>query len=373
MGSAPIDHADHARLPAQSVARPPQFVLLAFDNCQENQTWKEVTEFLQDMNSSDRNRLRFTFFLSGVALLKHDARAAYTEPTGRKGVSRINFGGTEAELLERISRINKLYKDGNEIASHAVGHFDGGKWTTEMWRHEFDQYNRILNNVADVNGLQGEARKRARLEFGPRDMLGFRAPYLAGGANLLRTLMSFGFAYDTSDTNQGWEPTTWPRRSVVDGKAGPWNFGLGFIPVPGLTTKIPAMDYNFCYRQGGGCPEKYPDALNRAESDSSDMLTAYYNYFLLNYNGNRAPVHIGHHFQPYRGGAYNRALKRFARTVCSLPEVRCVTYQTLTKYMNELPTGARDAFQSNKFPRSTYRPTLQDLYDRTEWPRALPN
>ena len=64
------------------------------------------------------------------------------------------------------------------------------------------------------------------------------------------------------------------------------------------------------------------------------MVQTYIDYFKTNYAGNRAPLHIGHHFSDYQHGAYREALQIFARTVCGLPEVRCTTYAQLADFMD---------------------------------------
>lgn len=357
-----------ASAPAIAVERPPQFVLLAFDNCQENQSWKQVSDFLDQMNNGSKDRLRYTFFLSATGLLADPVRHTYTDPMGRTGKSNINFGGGEDEVIERVRWINKLHRDGNEIASHAVGHFPGQDWSVAQWRHELDQYDYIINNVASINGLKGDKAKAATLAFSADQIRGFRAPYLQGGKNLIQVLGERRYAYDTSDSNQGWEPTTWPKRflEALGGK-GLWNFGLGFItlnatqiteadlkaglPRQKKSIKLPAMDYNFCYRQTGGCAEKDPFKAEQ-DKDAQEMLVGYLNYFATNYNGNRAPVHIGHHFQQYRGGSYNRALMRFARAVCGRPEVKCTTYKELTDYMEKLGTTGRNQVQEGRFDKA---------------------
>ena len=67
------------------------------------------------------------------------------------------------------------------------------------------------------------------------------------------------------------------------------------------------MSYNFFVAQ------------SRAMTDLPNYETAreqtlpYLAYFQGNYTGNRAPLQIGHHFFGYEGGAYNEALKSFAR------------------------------------------------------------
>ena len=352
---------------AQMVDRPPQFVMLAFDNCQENQTWEQVSQFLDQMNAENKNNLHFTFFLSAVGLMTDKARQNYVDPLGRTGKSNIGFGGNDDTVLKRIAWINKMQASGNEIASHAVGHFSGKDWSVEQWRHELGEYNYILDNLAEINGFTGEKAKQARLNFASKDLKGFRAPYLDGGDRLNQALMDYNYIYDTSDTNQGGDPTTWPhkfKRSV--NTQGLWNFGLGFLNLPltriseqGLanhqprvlrTGKLPAMDYNFCYQQTGGCPNKDPYQAEQ-DKDAREMLVGYLSYFVKNYNNNRAPINIGHHFEQYRGGSYNRSLFKFAKAVCSLPEVRCVTYHEMADYMDRLGSQNRDLMQAGRFEK----------------------
>jgi peptidoglycan/xylan/chitin deacetylase (PgdA/CDA1 family) len=336
---------------AFAAERPPQFVMMAFDNCQENETWKGVDQFLTEMNSVDQNRLRFTFFVSGVGFLTDSARTQYVDPLLRRGKSNINFGGSKQDILQRISFMNKVFNEGNEIASHAVGHFDGSKWTSAQWHHEFSQFVNILRNLADLNGFLGADRDQARLAFSPFDISGFRAPYLGGSKDLIRVIQDVGYDYDTSDVDANYDAPKWPSRYVVDGKPGPWSFGLSWVKPQNLPQQIPAMDYNFCFRQAGGCPEKYPDTLRGAEKDGANMLAAYQDLFLKSYNGNRAPLNIGHHFQQYRGGVYDRVLLKFARQVCSLPEVRCTNYKQLVTFMNEMSEDERRAYQAGSFVR----------------------
>ena len=352
---------------AQLVTRPPQFVMLAFDNCQENQTWEQVSQFLDQMNAQNKDNLHFTFFLSAVGLMTDHARQNYTDPLGRTGKSNIGFGGSDEMVLKRIAWINKLRANGNEIASHAVGHFSGKDWTIEQWRHELAEYNYILDNIAEINGFKGEQAARARLDFSSKDLMGFRAPYLDGGDRLNQVLMEDNYVYDTSDTNQGYDLSTWPHKLKNSlNQQGLWNFGLGFLNVEltrisekGLAEnqprilkmgKVPAMDYNFCYVQTGGCPNKDPFAVEQ-DQDAGEMLKAYLGYFVKNYNGNRAPLNIGHHFEQYRGGSYNRSLFKFAKTVCSLPEVRCVTYHELADYLERVGPQVRDQMQAGRFAR----------------------
>lgn len=340
--------------------------MLAFDNCQENQSWSQVSALLDELNQASTEPVHFTFFLSAVGLMTDAAKNAYIDPMGREGKANIDFGGKSEDVLKRIAWINKVRAEGNEIASHAVGHFSGKDWTVEQWRHEFEQYDYILNHLIEVNHFTGEQAERAKLSFKPEDLVGFRAPYLDGGERLNTVLEEQHFLYDTSNTDQGENPLSWPRKYAK--APALWNFGLTFITTPIAMpaahdpkhekprevkpSHVIAMDYNWCYRQTGGCPDKDPYAADEDE-DAEQVLAGYLTQFAANYNGNRAPLNIGHHFQPYRGGAYNRIFFRFAKAVCGLPEVRCATYSELAAYLQSAGPEAVAQYQSGKFPKGS--------------------
>ncbi len=117
---------------APAVERPPQFVAIAFDNCTENERWQDWTDFAAEMNR-DGETLRFTFFVSGINFLANAKKQIYQGPHQTRGASRINFGGTQDDVRRRIAFINALHRQGHEIASHAVGHFDGRGWSASQW------------------------------------------------------------------------------------------------------------------------------------------------------------------------------------------------------------------------------------------------
>src|SRR6185436_137482 len=81
------------------------------------------------------------------------------------------------------------------------------------------------------------------------------------------------------------------------------------------------------------------------------MIDTYRAYFKNNYYGNRAPVHIGHHFSKWNGGAYWSAMKMFANEVCGRPEVKCATYKELVQFMESLTPEKRAAYQHGAFQK----------------------
>jgi hypothetical protein len=315
------------------VDRPPQFVVMAFDNCTELERWQELTDFAAEMNR-DGDRVHFTFFVSGINFISDMNRATYEGPHQRRGYSRINFGGSPENVRNRVDYVNELYRNGHEIASHAVGHFNGASWTVGDWDKEFRSFSEVLNNVGPNNGLTD-----SKLAFAATDVIGFRAPYLAKGAGLYGALRNNGFRYDTSGVGYA---DAWPER--VDGI---WRFNLAMLKIHGSGKGTLSMDYNFFVAQSRAATDP-----RLHETAREQTLQTYLAYFKANYTGNRAPLHIGHHFSGYQGGAYNEALKSFARAVCGLPEARCVTYAKLADFMDRQNADTLAAYRKGDFTRA---------------------
>jgi hypothetical protein len=57
-------------------------------------------------------------------------------------------------------------------------------------------------------------------------------------------------------------------------------------------------------------------------------------------------------FSAMQGGAYNEALKSFARAVWGLPEVRCVTYAALAEFMDQQSADTLAAYRQGEFARA---------------------
>jgi len=328
-----------ALTPARAgVDRPPQFVVMAFDNCTELERWQELTDFAAEMNR-DGDRLHFTFFVSGINFIADANRNSYEGPHQRRGYSRINFGGSPQDVRRRVDYVNDLHRSGHEIASHAMGHFNGAAWSVGDWEKEFRSYAEIVRNVGPGNGIP-----EARLAFAATDVIGFRAPYLAKGPGLYGALKASGFRYDTSGVGYA---DAWPEK--IDGI---WRFNLAMLRIQGSGRATLSMDYNFFVAQARGATDP-----RRVEAAREQTLQTYLAYFKTNYSGNRAPLHIGHHFFGYQLGAYNEALKSFARAVCNLPEVRCVTYAALADFMDAQSAETLVAYRKGDFARAA-TPTL---------------
>ncbi|MGZ3774743.1 MAG: polysaccharide deacetylase family protein [Pseudobdellovibrionaceae bacterium] len=381
------------------VERPPQYVLLAFDGSYDIDMWEKTRSFSKEEKKKwesirgGDDVVKFTYFINTVFLLnpprdsnKHaimsEAQKLYQAPGGHKG-SNIGWGDSPQDISDRVDEMNQAYLEGHEIGSHTVGHFDGTKFSLADWQSEFSQFNSILDNVFSINKI-----KNRDLPF-KEHIIGFRAPVLGVNAALYQTLDQYGFKYDTSKMSAN--ETTWPKKN----EHNTWIFPLAALPDQGARYGVPSMDYNFCFRDSAkylstfdlvpGEPNevaqqkiskkhqvltmqvwdqdenkivknKAADCLNVLPEDAKQEVKAhmkklYDAYFAKNYYGNRAPIHIGHHFSKWMSGAYREAFFEFAAKVCHMDEVKCVTYSELTDFMNSKTPEEIAAYQKGNFEK----------------------
>lgn len=299
---------------AQATDKPPQYVLISFDGAGPLPQWERSLSLGAEANA------RFTYFLSCVYLLGPETRKHYTAPGSQGPRSNVGYASSREDIKARLEHIWKARAEGHEIASHGCGHLDGAKWSVAQWDHEFGQFRTILEDAWTINGISGEPADWGR--FVREEISGFRAPYLSYSDNLFTALRQNGFVYDASTVSSG------PARPA--NKDGLHRFSLPLIPEGPSARPVIAMDYNLFVRHSNG--EETSDLHGEFEQRAYDaFLTA----FSREYAGNRVPLQIGLHFTLMNDGAYWRALERFSREICTMADVRCVTYsQYLQEYLN---------------------------------------
>lgn len=293
-------------LPALTDPPPParvQYVLISFDGLHELPQWKR-SRALAKLSGA-----RFTYFLSCVFLLSKDKRATYQPPDHAAGRSNVGFAQTPDEVGHRLYQIRLAVKEGNELASHGCGHFDGGKWTEAEWAQEFDQFDAILRGAYQLNGLKHEP---ADWQETVDHVRGFRAPYLSTGPGQYKALAARNFAYDASSVSQG---------PVMPVSGDVTRFALPQVPEGPAQRPVIAMDYNLFARHTRAV--ETPDKDGQFEKRALD---AFRQAFAREYAGPRRPLELGFHFTLMNGGAYWRALETFAAETCGKPQVACVTY-----------------------------------------------
>lgn len=333
-----------ATLPrAEALERPPQFVMLAFDGSSSIGMWQATRNFAREATRL-RKPVKFTYFISAVYYVGKDQRGSYSAAGHSSGSSAIGWGGDAADLTARYDQTNFVHQEGHEIASHAVGHWDGSAWTPQDWTAEFQHFNRFFDDFFSINSLKPTAQFPSGWIFSK--IVGFRAPLLGVSPGLWPVLKDFGYRYDTSRVSGS---SYWPEKLS---SGNHWNFPLASLRIAGTGKKTLSMDYNFYVADSNA----QPDSANK-DRYKRQMFDTYMQYFESNYNGNRAPIHIGHHFSTWNGGAYWEAMKEFALQVCGRPEVRCGTYRELADFMDSLTPEQRQAYQSGNFDRAG-APTL---------------
>jgi peptidoglycan/xylan/chitin deacetylase (PgdA/CDA1 family) len=299
-----------AVMPSAARGEPPmpptQYVIISFDSAQHVEQWQRSRAL------AGRTGATFTYFLSCVYLLSPEQKREYEGPGEKAGKSNIGFAASKEDVAARLGQIWLAKSEGHDIGSHACGHFDGGNWSRADWNAEFKSFRHILENAYSLNGIAGEPA--GWRDFAATSMKGFRAPYLSTDKELYEALADSGFSYDASGISRG------PGQPGAE--AGVIRFALPQIPEGPSSRPVIAMDYNMFVRHSGGFERDDKDAVfeNRA-------YEAFQKAFNAEYGGERTPLEFGFHFTLMNGGAYWRALERFADDVCTKPDVACVSYR----------------------------------------------
>ncbi len=303
---------------ARPVEQKTQYVIISFDGAHDLAQWQRSRALAK------RTGATFTYFLSCVFLLTPETRSAYKAPGKAAGRSNVGFAASRDEVAGRLGEVWNARGEGHEIASHGCGHFDGGKWSAADWRNEFASFTEILRDAYALNAIEGEPA--GWKDFSTTQIGGFRAPYLSTNDALRSTLAGAGFAYDASGVSRG------PAEPETAG--GMTRFALPQIPEGPSGRRVIAMDYNLFVRHSGGFEKDDKDGTFERRT-----LEAFRDAFDREYRGGRVPLQLGFHFTLMNGGAYWRALERFAEEVCGKADVACVSYRD---YLKRRPPAAHD-------------------------------
>lgn len=283
-----------------------QYVLISFDGAHDVVQWERSRAL------AAKTGAKFTYFLSCVYLLSPETKSEYRAPGHGIAKSNVGFASSKEDVAARLGEMWKAKSEGHEIANHACGHFDGAAWSKADWRQEFEEFRTIVRDAWTINGIDGEPA--GWKTFADTSITGFRAPYLATADALYEALAENRFTYDASGISRG--PVM-----PVNGE-DVVRFALPQIPEGPSERRVIAMDYNLFVRHSGGI--EAPDKDQTFENRAHDAFTE---AFQTQYRGERIPLQIGFHFSLMNGGAYWRALERFAEEVCVKPGVLCVSYR----------------------------------------------
>ncbi|WP_416519647.1 hypothetical protein [Streptomyces achromogenes] len=299
--------------------KPPQFVVFSWDGAGED-SQKLFSHFRE---VAKENNATMTYFLSGVYLLPEEKRDLYKPPQHSPGRSDIGFND-ERGIADTLEQLRLAWLEGNEIGTHFNGHFCGpdggvGTWSVEEWKSEIAQAKSFVKSWRSNTGMRSEDP----LPFDyDKELIGARTPCLEGRKNFVKAARDLGFRYDSSGVND----QVWPKK-----KDGLWDLSMQLVPFPGHTYEQLTMDYNFMVGQSGTQTQGDPDKFDYWGDQMRDgLLKGFYRA----YDGNRAPLIIGNHFESWNGGTYMRAVEEVVKEVCTKPEVRCVSFRQLADWLD---------------------------------------
>lgn len=299
--------------------KPPQFVVFSWDGAGED-SQKLFSHFRK---LSKANHATMTYFLSGVYMLPEEKRDLYKPPEHSPGSSDIGFND-EQGIADTVKQLRLAWLEGNEIGTHFNGHFCGrnggvGEWSVAQWMSEIAQAKKFVKSWKTNSGME----KAAPLPFDyDKELIGARTPCLEGQKNFMKAASRLGFRYDTSGVND----QVWPKK-----REGLWDLSMQLVPFPGHSYEQLTMDYNFMVNQSGTQTQGDPDKFDHWGDQMRDGLLK---GFRRAYEGNRAPLVIGNHFESWNGGTYMRAVDEVVESVCNKPDVRCVSFHQLADWLD---------------------------------------
>jgi hypothetical protein len=299
--------------------KPPQFIVFSFDGV----GWHEKWEFWQSI--AKRVPLRFTGFLTGLYLLDEQHKDNYHGPGHGVGKSSLGSWNSPADVVQEIKDLNKGYSLGDEIGTHFMGHFcsdnppGGNVWSTADWNSDLDQFFNVYRNHAKMDMIPG----MPKLAVPVSSIKGERTPCLEGKTDqLFPALRAHKMIYDSSPDRAG---IAWPTKAH-----GIWQMGMADFPLAGTDHKVITMDYNFWFAQ-----EQASANVPKAKSaqDTAQITQTYLDMYGATYNGNRAPLILGNHFEEWNNNAYTQALANFALKACGKPNTYCVPFIDVVRWM----------------------------------------
>ncbi|WP_154674353.1 polysaccharide deacetylase family protein [Nakamurella lactea] len=313
--------------------KPPQFIVVSFDGV----GWDEKWQYWFDM--AKKVPFRFTGFLSGTYMLTEATKDHYQGPGHQPGASDINWN-LPADLPVEINDLNHSLDIGNEVGTHFNGHFcgagGGDSWTAADWNTELDQFFALIKNYKANNPTQ----QLPTLKVTKNDIRGERTPCLEGHIeDLFPALAQHNMIYDSSFTRRG---ISWPTQSPTNKI---WQIGMAEYPMHGTITGNTdldpsqrtqhvqiTMDYNFYYSQEKAGVDGLP-SKEQSQKDMDQVVATYNDMYNDTFNGNRAPLILGNHFNQWNNNAYSDAIGKFVQETCGKADTECVPFRDLIAWM----------------------------------------
>lgn len=253
-----------------------RIVCLTFDGGYNLTKWDEIVNFCSNQNIKCTIFIPACYLITIKELIKYNKNYIQYNNTN---VSTIKFSSYTNYNLKIINKINIAIKNGNEIGSHGVGHFDGTKFNYNNWLHEFEIFHWIISSI--------EERYNIKTLLLSRNIISYRAPELGYNQDLFKVMDKFNYKYDSS--------------SIVKIK----DQNIKSFPISSYSinnTNIILMDYNFYFKDKDVTEDRYKEV----EENMFNHMKYFYNNIKID-----EPMIIGFHFSQWNGDAYWKACKKF--------------------------------------------------------------
>lgn len=270
-------------------------VIASFDGGKSLERWQNILEFAKD------NKVKFTFFVSGVYFIPDNENKKYVDPVNpvKTGISDIGFGGVSTEVAKRREYTLEAIDEEHDVETHLNGHFDGSKWIEDDWQREFKEFNEICR-------------------FLPEPVHHVRFPLLAMNHKVFPVMIENDIYSITSVVENNYEDfdriTVKHNEKLYTIIQFPISYGHEY------NKNIMLMDYNFYIFD-----EMHNINMMRSEGD---MVMLYLEEAEKCFR-ERRPFFISHHFSNWNHEAYWNAMKLVIKTIKEKYKVKFVTVSEL--------------------------------------------
>ncbi|XP_076349905.1 uncharacterized protein LOC143246704 [Tachypleus tridentatus] len=247
-------------------------------------------------------------------------------------------------------KVQTLYSEGHEMASHSISHSYGEKFSKSSWFKEVQGQREILHLYGGV-----------KME----DIRGMRAPFLQiGGNNMFEMLYDANFTYDSSMPVFENNPPFWPYTldyainhecmiTPCPNKSFPGLWEIGMVMWVDL--------------KGGRC--SMADACSNSQ-DEEGIVKFLSQNFNRHYNTNRAPFGLFYHSAWFTNAHHRKGFMKFLDDILSKDDVWLITNWQLIQWLRKpTPKSKLNSFepwQCKKNDRSPpcSNPTVCNVWDK---------
>ncbi|XP_013782871.1 uncharacterized protein LOC106467097 [Limulus polyphemus] len=316
---------DVVTTPASFPARPPSVhptpqPYLPAEACKSNKCLLPDcrcggSEVPEGLSPKDIPQIVLLTFDDGINDLNSDIyKEIFTGRTNPNGCPILGTFYVSHEWTD-YGRVQTLYSQGHEMASHTISHSFGEKFSKSKWLKEVAGQREILHLYGGV-----------KLE----DVRGMRAPFLqSGGNNMFQMLHEANFTYDSSLPVYQHNPPFWPYTFDYS-----INHECAIPPCP--TKSFPGLwevgMVMWDDLRGGRC--SMVDAC-ASPPDEEGVIEFLSKNFYRHYDSNRAPFGLFYHSAWFNAPHRRKGFIKFLNEINSKDDVWIITNWQMLQWMRD--------------------------------------